>query len=246
MKNLFLPLLLICVQSFAQDDTSYMYFDKYGQEANKKNADYYSKVYRRDGLWKKQDYWIKTDSLYREASYLDKELKKKYGISKDYYRSGELMDSAIYENSKKKAVWFFYQSGKKESYAMYNDKGKVMEQAGWDEAGNELKDFVVEREAQFPGGMEGWKMYLERNLNANVAANDKAPTGVYTVKLQFIIDKEGKVSNVKAISVPGLCPSCGYEAEKIIRRGPNWTCAIQNGKPVIYQAIQYVSFQVAQ
>lgn len=104
----------------------------------------------------------------------------------------------------------------------------------------------VEKEAKFPGGMDGWKKYLERNLDANVAASDGAPTGNYTVKVQFIVDKSGAISNVQAIDVPKACPSCGPEAVKVIKKGPAWEPAVQNGRNVIYQAIQYVTFQVAE
>jgi len=104
----------------------------------------------------------------------------------------------------------------------------------------------VEKEAKFPGGADGWRRYLERNLNANVAADDGAPTGNYTVKVQFIVDKEGNISNVQAIEVPKACPSCGPEAVKVIKKGPKWDPAVQNGRNVIYQAIQYVTFQVAE
>jgi protein TonB len=104
----------------------------------------------------------------------------------------------------------------------------------------------VEKEAKFPGGMDGWKRYLERNLNANVAADDGAPPGNYTGKVQFIVDKEGGISNVQAIEVPKACPSCGPEAVKVIKKGPKWEPAVQNGRNVIYQAIQYVTFQVAE
>lgn len=104
----------------------------------------------------------------------------------------------------------------------------------------------VEKEAKFPGGMEGWKRYLERNLDANVAANDGAPPGNYQVKVQFIVDKTGAISNVQAIEVPKTCPSCGPEAVKVIKKGPKWEPAVQNGRNVIYQAIQFVTFQVAE
>ncbi|HLL43171.1 MAG TPA: hypothetical protein VK369_08545 [Segetibacter sp.] len=104
----------------------------------------------------------------------------------------------------------------------------------------------VEKEAKFPGGPDGWRKYLERNLDANVAANDGAPTGNYTVKVQFIVDKTGAISNVKAIEVPKTCPSCGPEAVKVIAKGPKWEPAVQNGRNVIYQAIQFVTFQVAE
>jgi protein TonB len=104
----------------------------------------------------------------------------------------------------------------------------------------------VEKEAKFPGGLGAWKNFLERNLNAQVAADDGAPAGNYTVKVQFIVNKEGAVSDVKAIEVPKSCPSCGPEAVKVIKRGPKWEPAVQNGRNVIYQAIQNVTFQVSE
>jgi protein TonB len=104
----------------------------------------------------------------------------------------------------------------------------------------------VEKEAKFPGGLGAWKNFLERNLNAQVAADDGAPAGNYTVKVQFIVDKNGAVSDVKAIEVPKACPSCGPEAVKVIKRGPKWDPAVQNGRNVIYQAIQNVTFQVSE
>jgi periplasmic protein TonB len=102
----------------------------------------------------------------------------------------------------------------------------------------------VEKEAKFPGGPEAWRRYLERNLNANAAQEDGAPAGNYTVKVQFIVDKEGNISNVQAIETPKACPSCAAEAVKIIKKGPKWEPAVQNGRNVIYQAIQFVTFQV--
>ena len=104
----------------------------------------------------------------------------------------------------------------------------------------------VEKEAKFPGGPEAWRRYLERNLNANAAQEDGAPVGNYTVKVQFIVDKTGAISNVTAIETPKACPSCAAEAVKIIKKGPKWDPAVQNGRNVIYQAIQFVTFQVAE
>ncbi len=247
MRELFLPALFIaiCLQSIAQSDTSYLYFNENWMEANKENAYYYSKVYNEDGVWKSKNYWMNTNELFSEISYLDKDRKKPTGTAKEYFKSGALKDSAQYENGIRKAVWYYYENGKKRSFASYYKKGKVIEQTGWDETGNELKDFVVEKEAQFPGGPEGWRRYLEQNLNALVTVKDRAPEGIYRVKVQFIIDKEGKVSNVKAVSVPEQCPSCGKEAERIIRKGPKWIPAMQNGEPVIYKCIQFVTYQVA-
>jgi protein TonB len=104
----------------------------------------------------------------------------------------------------------------------------------------------VEKEAKFPGGPEAWRRYLERNLNANAAQEDGAPVGNYTVKVQFIVDKGGGISEVTVVESPKACPSCAKEAVKIIQKGGRWEPAIQNGRKVIYQAVQLVTFQVAE
>jgi thiol-disulfide isomerase/thioredoxin len=110
-----------------------------------------------------------------------------------------------------------------------------------------LKDTTsskLETAAQFPGGRGAWMRYLERNLNANIAANDKAPVGNYTVKVQFVVDKEGNVSSVTAASTPERCPGCGPEAVRVIKMGPKWTPAMRDGIPVEYKATQLITFQV--
>lgn len=102
----------------------------------------------------------------------------------------------------------------------------------------------IEKEARFPGGYDAWKKFLERHLNSQVAADDGAPSGNYTVKVQFVVDKDGNVSNVTAIDVPKECPACGPEAVKVIKKSHKWEPAIQNGRPVTYQAIQHITFKV--
>ena len=102
----------------------------------------------------------------------------------------------------------------------------------------------VEHEAKFPGGLDAWKKYLERNLNANIAADNGAPAGLYTVTVQFVVDKSGVISDAKSVQVPKTCPDCGHEAVRVIMKGPKWEPAIQNGNKVIYQAFQNITFQV--
>jgi hypothetical protein len=105
------------------------------------------------------------------------------------------------------------------------------------------KVFVkVEREARFPGGAAAWKHYLERNLDGDAPVKDKAKPGIYSVKLQFIVGKDGVVRDVKAINGPAECPSCVASAIKVIQRGPRWEPAEQGGRNVIYQALQVISF----
>ncbi len=78
----------------------------------------------------------------------------------------------------------------------------------------------VDVEASFKGGPDGWRQFLEKNLNAEVPARRGAPAGQYTVVVQFIVDQEGKVSDIKALTRHGY----GMEQEliRIIRQSPTW------------------------
>lgn len=100
----------------------------------------------------------------------------------------------------------------------------------------------VEVEASFPGGDHAWRRYLEQNLNAGTPAYKGAPGGAYTVIIQFVVDKEGKVSDIKALTSHGF----GMEAEviRLLRKAPRWNPALQEGRPVKAYRKQPVTFMV--
>lgn len=109
------------------------------------------------------------------------------------------------------------------------------------------KDYEVifekpEIEAAFPGGDVIWRKYLERTLNGQIPTDKKAPAGSYTVVVQFKVDKEGKISDVKALTNHGY----GMEQEviRVISMGPKWLPAIQNGRQVVAYRKQPVTFLV--
>ncbi len=103
---------------------------------------------------------------------------------------------------------------------------------------------IVEIPAEFPGGQAGWQRYLERSLNRDLPAQNGAPVGQYVVKVSFIVDKNGNISDVKAENDPGY--GTADEAVRVIKKGPNWKPAIQNGRNVNYRHIQNIVFVVAE
>jgi protein TonB len=108
---------------------------------------------------------------------------------------------------------------------------------------SELKVFEkVEIEASFPGGEGAWRSFLEQNLNPNTPVEHGAPAGSYTVWVQFIVDKEGKPTEFKALTHHGY----GMETEVIrtMRKAPLWTPASQGGRIVKAYRKQPVTFVV--
>ena len=107
------------------------------------------------------------------------------------------------------------------------------------------KEFkTVQVEAKFPGGNGAWQKYLERNLNSSAPVDNGAPAGNYTVVVSFLVDKEGNISEVQALNDPGY--GTADEAVRVIKKGPKWTPALQNGRNVIYRQKQSVTFQVSE
>ena len=104
--------------------------------------------------------------------------------------------------------------------------------------------YKVENEAQFPGGHQAWVRYLQKNLNANAPVDNGAAPGTYQVIVKFIVSNDGGISEVTAETKYGF--GMEDEAVKIIKRGPKWEPALQNGRNVNAYRHQPITFIVAE
>lgn len=105
------------------------------------------------------------------------------------------------------------------------------------------KEFTkVEIEAGYPGGVAAWKKFLEKNLDPGVTAKNDAPVGKYSAMAIFIVDTDGSLSDVKALTKFGY----GIEDEmlRVINKSGKWTPASQDGKPVKAYRKQPLTFIV--
>jgi len=97
----------------------------------------------------------------------------------------------------------------------------------------------VEIESDYPGGQGAWLRYLQKNLNYPQEAQDNEIQG--TVTIQFIVDKEGNVSDVEAISGPNELRN---EAIRVIKKSGKWEPAVQNGRKVKSYKKQPITFRL--
>jgi periplasmic protein TonB len=97
----------------------------------------------------------------------------------------------------------------------------------------------VEIESDYPGGAAAWQRYLNRNLRYPQDAIDNEIQG--TVVVQFIVDKEGNVSDVESISGPKELKD---EAVRVIKKSGKWTPAVQNGRQVKSYKKQPIVFRL--
>jgi len=100
------------------------------------------------------------------------------------------------------------------------------------------KKYADEKPAAFPGGIDGWRKYLEANLQYPKKAQKKQIQGLVRVKM--VVDAKGNVGEVEAMNDPG--GGLAAEAVRVIKEGPKWIPAFQNGKNVTFRFVQSITF----
>ena len=120
------------------------------------------------------------------------------------------------------------------------DKGRGLVVGGPKADPDEGKIFTkVEIDASYIGN---WKNFLERNLSGEVPAENNAPSGTYTVIIQFVVDTKGNVSDIKALTNHGF--GMEQEAMRVIKKSGKWKPAFQNSHEVTAFRKQPIIFQV--
>lgn len=102
---------------------------------------------------------------------------------------------------------------------------------------------IVQTPAEFPGGTKGWAEYLMNNINRDLPIRNGAPVGKYVVIVSFVVDKEGNLTDIKAENDLGY--GTAEEAVRVLKNGPKWVPASQNGVNVIHPHRQTIVFQVS-
>lgn len=100
----------------------------------------------------------------------------------------------------------------------------------------------VEKEAAFPGGVDGWKAYLMKNIKASLPVDEGWKAGTYSVIVQFIVYSDGRIGDVKTINYKGT--KTAAHCIDIIKNGPKWIPAMQNDKAVSSYRKQPITFVV--
>ncbi|MBZ4189971.1 energy transducer TonB [Niabella beijingensis] len=99
----------------------------------------------------------------------------------------------------------------------------------------------IEKEAEYSGD---WARFLTTNLRSEIPVDNGAPTGSYQVIVQFVVDVNGAVSDIKVARDPGF--GMAEEAIRVIKKSGKWKPAIQNGIAVKAYRKQPITFQVVE
>jgi|SRR5690606_15456269 len=100
---------------------------------------------------------------------------------------------------------------------------------------------VVEETAAPVGGMSAFYEYVGKKIKYPAQAKRMGIEG--KVFVEFVIEKDGSITDVKAIK--GIGAGCDEEAVRILQAAPKWKPGKQRGKPVRQKMVLPISFRLS-
>lgn len=99
---------------------------------------------------------------------------------------------------------------------------------------------VVEETAAPKGGMPAFYKYVGDKMKYPAQARRMGVEG--RVFVEFVINKDGSISDVRAIK--GIGAGCDEEAVRVVQAAPAWTPGKQRGKPVKQRMVLPIIFKL--
>ncbi|WPP52100.1 TonB family protein [Catalinimonas niigatensis] len=99
---------------------------------------------------------------------------------------------------------------------------------------------VVEEQPEFEGGMDAFYRYVANEMTYPLQARQMGVEG--RVSVQFVVEKDGSLSDVKAIK--GIGAGCDTEAVRVVQNAPSFRPGKQRGKPIRVRMVMPVTFKL--
>lgn len=100
---------------------------------------------------------------------------------------------------------------------------------------------IVEDQPEFPGGLQAFYKYVGDNMKYPSQARRMGIEG--RVYVQFVVDKNGNVTEVEAVK--GIGAGCDEEAERVLRESPQFKPGKQRGRPVKVRMVLPIIFKLS-
>jgi TonB family protein len=194
----------------------------------------------------------KNGKLKEEGSY---EANRKFGLWKSYYENGQQEDEIQYEEERAVYKQHWDESGNEH---LVNGSGRYTQKYNELEQHYEIEDYrliasysispergdttylATQETTTYKGGMPGLYERIGKTLRYPADARRKGIQG--KVFVEFTVDKEGKVRDVKTIKGPH--PILNEEAERVMRMMNDWTPGKVRGKPVAQKMVLPLVFKL--
>ncbi|HEX7754448.1 MAG TPA: energy transducer TonB [Niabella sp.] len=187
------------------------------------------------------------------------------GLFQRWDSLGRMTDSAIYQNGKVvyNRIIHYWNNNKIINEIITDSINNTLTDLSYDSAGAKIREIIFtadkgierkydkngsiidsdslntreQKDASYPGN---WATYLTNTLDGSVPYKKGAPRGKYKTTTQFIIEKDGSLSDIKAFTNNGY--GMEEEAIRVIKKSGKWTPAKQYGKSVKAYRKQSITF----
>jgi antitoxin component YwqK of YwqJK toxin-antitoxin module len=150
----------------------------------------------------------------------------------------EIKEEGPVVNGKKDSIWKGV-DGKIHFIEIYRD-GKFISGKASNEV-REVKDYTQREVApRFWGGMFAFGSFLADNIKYPKHDSGNYITG--TVILQFVVEKDGRIRNIKAVRSP--TPAMAAESIRVLSASPKWEPGFQYGFPVRTPFTASINFNI--
>lgn len=158
----------------------------------------------------------------------------KNGAFEKFDREGKVIAYGNYKNNKKIGFWVALDSDERVLLIEeYNKSGELINTRSRPEITIQADSTayviaVTEKKPEFKGGMNGWNLFLKRNLRYPTDAKRYGIQG--NVLVSFIVLSDGQLIAPRVIS--SRYRSLTKEAIRVIKKSPKWIPATINGQPI--------------
>jgi uncharacterized protein YuzE len=82
--------------------------------------------------------------------------------------------------------------------------------------------YIVEQDAEFPGGLDAQLKYINDNFNSRVQGCGDFAKIDERIVVSFVVEKDGSITNIEIEKASTSCPPCNAEVLRIVKAMPNW------------------------
>lgn len=242
MRKVFFSLLSISFLSANAQVKITKYYTEGWMETSKDKAAYSADFIKEGANYSCTSYWINTQKVNGRSVYPDTVMQSPIGLQLLYFKNGHLQDSSFFENNEIKYSYHYYPNGQLAMHYFLPENKKEGIVEGYDESGRKIKNYIFQREAEFKGGQKGWISYITKNVTKDFAAKGKDAVTV-TVKVEFIINKDGDVVTPKIMESSGY-KNIDQDGLQVIANSPAWKNAVQYNQPVNAYRVQPITYML--
>jgi TonB family protein len=173
-----------------------------------------------------------TGPMKRRLTYKDAMLKTLHGRFVNFSPSGIVSSEGDYVDNKKDGSWYLYNDTAHAITEYKYHLDTLLAVIDLDSLQLEKKkiteDTTGEHEADYKGGIKKFSNFISQNLKIPERTQSLEAGG--TVRVRFVIDKEGKVINVRIWKSVEF--AFDEEALRVVSISKDWIPAIQKGRKV--------------